>query len=109
MGKIRVAVVGIGNCASALAQGIEFYREAPAAADADFVPGLMNHDIGGYLPGDIAIVAAFDIDRRKVGRPLTEAIFSPPNCTKRFVGRMPAGGPVVRMGPVMDGDRKSVV
>ena len=103
MGKIRIAVVGIGNCASALLQGIEFYRETPAADDGEIVPGLMNRDIGGYLPGDIAVVAAFDIDRRKIGRPVTEAIFAPPNCTKRFVERMPAGGPVVRMGPVLDG------
>ena len=56
-----------------------------------------------YLPGDIELVAAFDIDRRKVGRPVTEAIFAPPNCTKRFVERMPVDGPIVRMGPVMDG------
>ncbi|HQU13674.1 MAG TPA: inositol-3-phosphate synthase, partial [Thermodesulfobacteriota bacterium] len=103
MGKIRVAVAGVGNCASALLQGIEFYRETPAATDVEIVPGLMNRDIGGYLPGDIEVVAAFDIDRRKVGRPVTEAIFAPPNCTKRFVERMPAGGPVVGMGPVMDG------
>jgi myo-inositol-1-phosphate synthase len=63
----------------------------------------MNRDIGGYLPGDIEIVAAFDIDRRKVGLPVYEAIFSPPNCTKRFLERMPAGGPAVQMAPVLDG------
>src|SRR3990170_958624 len=103
MRKIRVAVAGVGNCASALLQGIEYYRSASPAADGEILPGLMNQDIGGYLPGDIEIVAAFDIDRRKVGRPVTEAIFSPPNCTRRFVERMPAGGPVVRMGPVLDG------
>jgi myo-inositol-1-phosphate synthase len=100
MGKIRIAVAGVGNCASALLQGIEYYRNAPAGG---FVPGLMNRDIGGFLPGDIEVVAAFDIDRRKVGRPVFEAVFAPPNCTKRFVERMPGGGPVVRMGPVMDG------
>ncbi|MBI5904545.1 MAG: inositol-3-phosphate synthase [Deltaproteobacteria bacterium] len=103
MGKIRIAVAGVGNCASALLQGIEFYRDAPVSPPGEFIPGLMNRDIGGYLPGDIEIVAAFDIDRRKVGRPVFEAIFSPPNCTKRFVDRMPAGGPTVRMGPVLDG------
>jgi myo-inositol-1-phosphate synthase len=103
MGKIRTAVAGVGNCASALVQGIEFYREARGARDGDFIPGLMNQDVGGYRPGDIEVVAAFDIDRRKVGRPLHEAIFSPPNCTKRFAGSMPAGSPIVRMGPVLDG------
>jgi myo-inositol-1-phosphate synthase len=103
MGKIRVAVAGVGNCASALVQGIEYYRDSPEAPPGDFIPGLMNRDIGGYLPGDIEVVAAFDIDRRKVGLPLREAIFSPPNCTKRFVDRMPAGGPVVRMAPPLDG------
>jgi myo-inositol-1-phosphate synthase len=103
MDKIRIAVAGVGNCASALLQGIEFYRDTPPPVGGGSVPGLMNRDIGGYLPGDIEAVAAFDIDRRKVGRPVTEAIFAPPNCTERFVGRMPAGGPIVRMGPVMDG------
>ncbi|MGE5188433.1 MAG: inositol-3-phosphate synthase [Gemmatimonadota bacterium] len=103
MPEIRVAVAGVGNCASALAQGIEYYRNAGAAPDDGFIPGLMNLDIGGYRPGDIRIVAAFDIDRRKVGRPLGEAIFAPPNCTVTFVPDMPAGGPVVRMAPVLDG------
>ena len=63
----------------------------------------MQQDIGGYLPGDIEVVAAFDIDRRKIGLPVNEAILSLPNCTPRFVGRMPAGGPIVRMGPILDG------
>ena len=103
MDKIRIAVAGVGNCCSALLQGIEYYRDgAPGTADG-FVPGLMSPDIGGYLPGDIEIVAAFDVDRRKVGRPVREAIFSPPNCTKRFVEDMPDGGPIVRMAPVLDG------
>ena len=79
MRKIRVAVAGVGNCASALLQGIEFYRESPEAPPDGFIPGLMNRDIGGYLPGDIEVVAAFDIDRRKVGLPVREAFFSPPN------------------------------
>jgi myo-inositol-1-phosphate synthase len=103
MQRIRIAIAGVGNCASALVQGIEFYRDAPAAPDGDFIAGLMNREVGGYRPGDIEVVAAFDIDRRKVGRPLHEAIFSPPNCTKRFVGAMPARSPIVRMGPVLDG------
>jgi myo-inositol-1-phosphate synthase len=102
MGRIRVAVAGVGNCASALLQGIEFYRgagESPGSGPA----GLMTFDIGGYRPGDIEIVAAFDIDRRKVGRPLWEAIFAPPTCTPKFIDTVPAGGPVVRMAPVLDG------
>ncbi len=103
MNRIKVAVAGVGNCASALLQGIEFYRKAPEGAESSFIPGLTNPDIGGYLPGDIEIVAAFDIDRRKVGRPVNEAIFSLPNCTTRFVERMPAGGPIVMMGPLLDG------
>ena len=103
MPEIRVAVAGVGNCASALVQGIEYYRKAGATPGDGFIPGLMNLEIGGYRPGDIEIVAAFDIDRRKVGRPLREAIFSPPNCTVTFVPDMPAGGPVVRMAPILDG------
>ena len=103
MHKIRVAVAGVGNCASALLQGIEFYRDIAKPPAGAFIPGLTNPDIGGYLPGDIEIVAAFDIDRRKVGRPVREAIFSLPNCTRRFVPEMPSGGPVVMMAPVLDG------
>ena len=103
MHKIRVAVAGVGNCASALLQGIEFYRDIAKPPAGAFIPGLTNPDIGGYLPGDIEIVAAFDIDRRKVGRPVREAIFSLPNCTRRFVPEMPSGGPTVMMAPVLDG------
>ncbi|MEK6778306.1 MAG: inositol-3-phosphate synthase [Candidatus Deferrimicrobiota bacterium] len=103
MHKIRVAVAGVGNCASALLQGIEFYRDIAKPPAGAFIPGLTNPDIGGYLPGDIEIVAAFDIDRRKVGHPVREAIFSLPNCTRRFVPEMPSGGPVVMMAPVLDG------
>ena len=93
----------MGNCASALLQGIEYYRNIAKMAAGAFIPGLMNPDIGGYLPGDIEVVAAFDIDRRKVGRPVEEAIFAAPNCTKKFVPDMPGGGPVVRMAHVLDG------
>ncbi len=102
MGRIRVAVAGVGNCASALLQGIEFYRSAGESTEIE-PAGLMNLDIGGYRPGDIEIVAAFDIDRRKVGRPLWEAIFAPPTCTPKFIDTSPGGGPVVRMAPVLDG------
>ncbi len=103
MRTIRVALAGVGNCASALVQGIEKYRGISAGNPGGFFPGLMNRDIGGYLPGDIEVVAAFDIDRRKVGRPLGEAIFLPPNCTPRFAGPGFPGGPVVRMAPILDG------
>lgn len=70
MPEIRIAVAGVGNCASALLQGIEYYRNLAGPAAGAFVPGLTNPEIGGYVPGDIRVVAAFDIDRRKVGRPL---------------------------------------
>ena len=73
--NIRVAICGVGNCASALIQGIEYYRHNPSIE-----AGLMHKNIGGYLPDNIQIVAAFDIDRRKVGHPLEEAVFAPPNC-----------------------------
>ena len=79
---IRIAVVGVGNCASSLIQGIEFYR-ANSRKNPKFEPlGLMHLDIGGYKPWDIEVGAAFDIDRRKVGKTLKEALFAKPNCTK---------------------------
>jgi myo-inositol-1-phosphate synthase len=93
---IRIAIVGVGNCASSLVQGIGFYADGAQHA------GLLRPDIGGYGVSDIEVVAAFDIDARKVGHPVEEAIFVPPNNTKRFfqprVGRI-----LVRMGPVLDG------
>ena len=79
---IRIAIVGVGNCASALIQGIEFYREHSRKNPKFESLGLMHLDIGGYKPWDIEVGAAFDIDRRKVGKPLKEAIFAKPNCTK---------------------------
>jgi len=101
--RIRVAIAGVGNCASSLAQGVAYYRHRLEADGVRETLGLMHYDLGGYLPGDIDFVAAFDIDRRKVGRPFEEAIFAPPNCTKTFFDDLPAGGAVVRMGPVLDG------
>ncbi|MEE9610921.1 MAG: inositol-3-phosphate synthase, partial [Desulfatiglandales bacterium] len=80
MSKIKIAVVGIGNCASSLIQGIEFYH---SKEDEEQI-GLMHYDLGGYRPQDIEVVAAFDIDKRKVGKDLAEAIFAPPNCTTVF-------------------------
>lgn len=99
MSKIKVAVVGIGNCASSLIQGIYYYRgTVPEEAI-----GLMHWEIGGYKPGDIDIVAAFDIDRRKVGKDVNEAIFAEPNCTKIFCEDLPLSGTIVQMGKVLDG------
>jgi myo-inositol-1-phosphate synthase len=97
--EIRVAIAGVGNCASSLLQGIEYYRTRTDQATA----GLLHGSVGGYTLNDIRIVAAFDIDRRKVGRPLEEAVFAQPNCTKVFQPVLPAYGVEVRMGPVLDG------
>jgi myo-inositol-1-phosphate synthase len=81
MGKIRVAIIGVGNCASSLVQGVQFYRHAP---EHEFVPGLMHVRLGGYHVGDIEFSAAFDIDQNKVGKDLSEAIFAAPNNTYKF-------------------------
>lgn len=96
MPKIRLAVVGVGNCASSLVQGLEYYS-------AEERPGLIETEIGGYRVGDIEIVAAFDVDERKVGRPLAEAIYAQPNCTPRLIDKLSQAGPLVLMGPVLDG------
>lgn len=101
MKEIRIAIAGVGNCASSLIQGIEYYREISANDPASSL-GLMHYDLGGYLPGDIKIVAAFDVDRRKVGKTLDEAICTEPNCTKMF--HRPRGlGTRVHMGNILDG------
>src|SRR6266536_3617732 len=97
--KIRVAIVGVGNCASALVQGLEFYRNAPAGEP---VPGLMHVNLGPYHVSDIEVVAAFDVDGKKVGRDVSEAIFSQPNNTIRFADVPPLGVDVLR-GPTLDG------
>jgi myo-inositol-1-phosphate synthase len=97
--RIRVGVVGVGNCASALVQGLEFYRDARPGEE---VPGLMHVDLGGYHVGDVDIVAAFDVDAKKVGRDLSEAIFSEPNNTIQFADVPPTGVEVLR-GPTLDG------
>lgn len=99
MKPIRVAVVGVGNCASSLIQGIHYYG-GRSASDA---VGLMHWRIGEYGPSDLAIVAAFDIDARKVGRDVNEAIFAPPNCTTVFCSDLPSAGVKVSMGRVLDG------
>jgi len=99
MGKIRIAIAGIGNCASSLVQGIHYYRDG----NPEDAIGLMHWEIGGYGPGEIEVVAAFDIDRRKVGKDLSEAIFAPPNCTKVFFPDPPPSGVTVQMGRMLDG------
>jgi len=99
MNPIRVAIVGVGNCASSLVQGIHYYR----GKSAENATGLMHWKIGDYAPGDLNVVAAFDIDARKVGRDVNEAIFALPNCTTVFCGDLPASGVKVSMGRVLDG------
>ncbi|MFO6446107.1 inositol-3-phosphate synthase [Erythrobacter sp. NE805] len=95
---INVALVGVGNCASSLVQGIAHYR-----GGANDTTGLMHRSLGGYEPGDIRVVAAWDIDRRKVGRDVAEAIFAPPNCTARFCQTVENTGAIVQMGRKLDG------
>lgn len=102
MGKIRVAIAGIGNCASSLIQGVEYYKRI-GKGHPDRSLGLMHHDLGGYRPSDIEFVAAIDVDRRKVGRLLKEAIFAKPNCTKTFNSHITDYPVKVRMGEVLDG------
>lgn len=99
MGKIRVAIIGVGNCASSLVQGVQFYRDA---APEDFVPGLMHVDLGGYHPRDIEFTAAFDVSAHKVGLDLSEAIAAEPNNTIRFAEVPHLGVPVSR-GMTHDG------
>jgi myo-inositol-1-phosphate synthase len=97
--EVRIAIVGLGNCASSLVQGLEYYREADPAAD---VPGLMHVELGGYHNRDVRIVAAFDVDAKKVGRDVAEAIFTEPNNTIRFSDVAPTGITVQR-GRTLDG------
>jgi myo-inositol-1-phosphate synthase len=97
--KIRVAVIGVGNCASSLIQGVEYYKNAK---EGDFVPGVMHVNLGGYHIRDIEFVAAFDIDKNKVGRDLSEAIFTPPNNTTRFAD-VPCLNVKVNRGMTHDG------
>src|SRR5438045_4260186 len=99
MRKIRIALVGVGNCASSLIQGINFYHSSSGGGTG---VGLMHRQIGAYRPTDIEVVAAFDIDRRKVGLDVSKAIFSPPNCTKVFCEKIKLTGAIVKMGCVFD-------
>src|SRR5207248_2274356 len=99
LGKVRVAIIGVGNCASALVQGVHYYRTAP---ETDMVPGLMHVNLGGYHIGDIEFSAAFDIDANKVGKDLSEAICTTPNNTVRFA-EVPFLGVPVHRGMTHDG------
>lgn len=99
MEKIKIAIAGVGNCASSLLQGIEYYKNK----NGKEIAGLMHWDIGGYKPYDVEVVAAFDIDKRKVGRDVHEAIFAMPNCTMVFCKDMPRTNVKVRMGRILDG------
>lgn len=99
MREIRVGIVGVGNCASSLIQGLSYYSKK----GEDGLIGLMHYDLCGYRPEDIKVVAAFDIDKRKVGQSLEEAIFARPNCTKVIDSDIQASGVTVGMGNVLDG------
>ena len=97
--KVRVAVIGVGNCASSLVQGVHYYREAKPD---DFIPGLMHVNLGGYHISDIEFSAAFDIDQKKVDKDLSEAIYAAPNNTYRFAD-VPRLGVKVSRGMTHDG------
>jgi myo-inositol-1-phosphate synthase len=99
MSTVRLAIVGVGNCASSLVQGLEHYKDADADSS---VPGLMHVDVGGYHVRDVEVVAAFDVDAKKVGKDVSEAIFSEPNNTIRFAD-VPPTGVTVQRGPTLDG------
>src|SRR3954471_11722715 len=97
--KVRVGIVGVGNCASSFVQGLSYYANAHGNEP---IPGLMNLDIGGYGVADVEISAAFDVNAEKVGRDVAEAIYAPPNNTCRFAD-VPPIGVAVRRGPTLDG------
>jgi myo-inositol-1-phosphate synthase len=99
MSEVRIAIVGLGNCASSLVQGLEYYKDADPA---DRVPGLMHVELGGYHIRDVKVVAAFDVDAKKVGRDVSEAIFTEPNNTIKFAD-VPPLGVTVQKGHTLDG------
>jgi myo-inositol-1-phosphate synthase len=99
MSKVRIAIVGVGNCASSLVQGLEYYKDADPT---DRVPGLMHVELGGYHVRDVEVVAAFDVDANKVGKDVAEAIFTEPNNTIRF-SDVPPLGVTVQRGRTLDG------
>lgn len=96
--QIRTAIVGLGNCASSLVQGVNYCR-----AEGDDAIGVSFPVLGGFRPGDVTIVAAFDVDARKVGRPIGEAVFAAPNCTEIFHRELASETAIVRRGPDLDG------
>ncbi|MBI5264698.1 MAG: inositol-3-phosphate synthase [Bradyrhizobium sp.] len=97
--RVRVGIVGVGNCASSFVQGLTYYRDAKSNEP---VPGLMNADVGGYHIGDIEISSAFDVNANKVGQDVADAIYAAPNNTHRFA-EVAATGVIVKRGPVLDG------
>ncbi|MCX6802244.1 MAG: inositol-3-phosphate synthase [Candidatus Diapherotrites archaeon] len=97
---IRIGIIGVGNCACSLLQGFEFYKDVDGKSEK--VPGIMHNALGGYRISDIKPVVAFDIDKRKVGKDLSEAAFAPPNCTLKF-SDIKKTGVIVKRGPVLDG------
>ena len=94
MKPIKVAVIGVGNCASSLVQGVAYYRSNNSSQ------GLIHDRIGGYGAGDVEFVMGVDVDVRKVGKDIAEAIFAPPNCTAVFHENVPASGTKVMMGKI---------
>src|SRR3954469_16799053 len=97
--KVRVAIIGVGNCASSFVQGVEYYKDAKAD---EFVPGLMHVDLGGYHISDIEVVAAFDVVKGKVGVDLADAIWAHPNDTIKFA-EVAKTGITVDRGMTLDG------
>ncbi len=97
--KVRLAIVGVGNCASSLVQGLEYYKDADPA---EHVPGLMHVKLGPYHVRDVEVVAAFDVDAKKVGKDVAEAIFTEPNNTIKFAD-VPPTAVTVQRGPTLDG------
>ncbi|MBE7218470.1 MAG: inositol-3-phosphate synthase, partial [Caulobacteraceae bacterium] len=103
--KVRLGIVGVGNCASSLVQGLAHYAEATSNAPP---PGLMHVELGGYHVSDVEVTSAFDVHAGKVGRDVSEAIRVAPNNTLEFA-RPPAGGARVERGPTLDGLGKYLV
>lgn len=101
MNKIKIGIVGMGNCASSLVQGLEYYKDVNDNEQS--IPGLMNPVLGGYKISDIEIVVGFDVDNRKIGKDISQAIFSAPNNTKVFCKDIPKSNVIVKMGKILDG------
>ena len=97
--KVKVAIAGLGNCASSIIQGLEYYKDAD---DSTFVPGLMHVRFGDYHISDVEVVAAFEVNERKIGKDVSEAIWEHPNCARKF-SEVPKTGVEVMPGPIFDG------